>query len=125
MKTISRRLQKLESVLAPQAIEENAWGSMVSFRDELLRRADREGEAHAVSIGQKLDELGPHGLYCELVRSFLAHHEIVERGDESFAETIARALGIDTGDLSALIARGQMGSALLDRFRGPEHLPTM
>ena len=125
MTTISKRLLKLEKMLAPQAIEEDTWGGMAGFRDELFRRADREGDAHAASIRQELDVLGPNGLYCEVVRSFLARHEIVQSGDESFDETIARALGIDTGDLSALIAQGRLGSALLDRFRGPEHLPIM
>jgi hypothetical protein len=116
MKTIRRRLLKLENMLAPQPIEEDAWGSMVGFRNELLRRADRAGEAHAASIRQELDDLGPHGLWLEMVRSFLARHEIVQSSDESFAETIARALGIDTEDLHASIAQGRLGCALLERF---------
>jgi hypothetical protein len=69
MTAISKRLQKLEKMLATQPIEKHPWGSMVKIRDELLRRPDREGEAHAVSIGQELDDLGPAGFWLEIARS--------------------------------------------------------
>ncbi len=78
MKTIGRRLQKLERSLAL--------------------------------------EVGPAGLWLETARSLLADHGCVQNGDESFAETMARVLGIGTDQLQILIAQGQIASDLLGRF---------
>jgi hypothetical protein len=43
----------------------------------------------------------------------------VERDNDSFAETVARALGISIRDLRVLLAQGRIGRALLDRFTEP------
>jgi len=46
----------------------------------------------------------------------LADHGFLQSGDESFAETMARVLGIGTDQLGMLIAQGQIASALLERL---------
>ena len=43
----------------------------------------------------------------------------VQSEKESFAETMARALGINTDELRVYIAENRIGLALLDRFREP------
>ena len=45
----------------------------------------------------------------------------VQTGNESLAETMARALGIDTDELRACIAENRIGTALLERFMEPEN----
>ena len=112
MKTIGRRLQKLEQSLALEVENRGDWGGLANARDEILRQAERTSESHEVSIRVELDTLGPSGLWCEAARSFLADHGFLQSGDESFAETIARVLGIGTDQLRALIAQGQITSAL-------------
>jgi hypothetical protein len=109
---ISKRLQKLEKILAPQTVEIHPWGSMVKVRNELLCVAAAKGQADAISIERELEDLGPHGLWLEMVRTFLAGHQIIQNGDESFTETIARALGIDSEDLRSFIARGSRELAI-------------
>lgn len=52
-------------------------------------------------------------------RGYLSDHDFVQSGNESFAETMARALGIRTHELKVCIAEGRIGSALLDSFRQP------
>jgi hypothetical protein len=53
--------------------------------------------------------------------AYLCDHGFVRSEKESFAETMARALGIDTDELRACIAENRIGSALLERFRGAEN----
>jgi len=63
--------------------------------------------------------LGPTGLWCETVRSYLGEHGFVQDPSESLAETTARALGIDGSELRIWMAQGRLGAALLDRFKLP------
>jgi len=116
MKTISKRLQTLERLLAPRVEKEDHWGNMAGVRGEILHLAEQSGESHAFEIRMELDALGPVGLWCQTVRSLLAGHGFVQTGEESFAETMARALNIGTDELRIRIAQGQIGSALLERF---------
>ncbi len=116
MKAISKRLQRLETLFAPQADKEDDWGGMTGVRDEMLRGAACLGEPRCSEIRRELDALGPAGLWCEAVRSLLADHGYVQAGDESFAETVARSLDIRTDELRGCIAQGRIGSALLQRF---------
>jgi hypothetical protein len=106
-------------LFAPRAEKEDDWGGLAGVRDEMLRVAERLGEPRCSEIRTELDTLGPTGLWREAVRSLLADHGFVETGDESFAETVARALDIGTDELAVCIAQGQIGSALLERFREP------
>ena len=119
MKAISRRLAKLETVFAPVATSEDVWGSMAEFRDELLRQAEQRGEPSVADLKEKLEQLGPLGLWREAARGYLGDHGFVQSEKESFAETMARALGINTHKLRICIAENRVGAALLERFREP------
>jgi|HubBroStandDraft_6_1064221.scaffolds.fasta_scaffold387745_2 hypothetical protein len=57
----------------------------------------------------------------ETTRLYLKDHGFVQSEKESFAETMARALGISTDELRICIAENQIGKALLERFREPEN----
>jgi len=59
------------------------------------------------------------GLWRETARGYLSGLGFVQSGNESFAQTMARALGISTQELRVCIAEGLIGSALLARFREP------
>src|SRR5258706_11920974 len=119
MKTISRRLEKLEKTFAPRVEREAAWGAMTKFRDQLLRLAEQRGTAPIAQLKEELDAMGPIGLWFETVRSYLCDHGFVQGPSESLAETTARALGIDSSELRVCMAQGQLGAALMDRFRQP------
>ena len=116
MKTLGKRLERLERSFAVRIGDSDDWGGLAKVRDEMLRRAERLGEPRCSEFRTKLDALGPTGLWCQGVRGLLAEHGIVQAGDESLAETVARALDIGTDELRACIAQGRIGSALLQRF---------
>jgi len=117
MKPISRRLEKLEKIFAPLAARESNWGEIAKFRDELLRLAEQRGTRPVAQLKEELDAMGPTGLWCEAVRSYLRDHGFAQEPSESLAETTARALGIDSSELGVCMAQGRLGAALLDRFR--------
>jgi hypothetical protein len=119
MKAISRRLANLEKVFAPVVENEDRWGSMAEFRDEILRQAEQRGEPSVADLREELEQLGPLGLWRETTRRYLSDHGFVQGGNESFAATMARALGISIDELRVCIAEGRVGAALLDRFREP------
>jgi hypothetical protein len=119
MKAISRRLEQLEKVFARVARSEDTWGRMAEFRDQLLCLAEQRGEPCVAVLREELEQLGPSGLWRETARGYLSDHGFVQSGNESFAQTMARALGISTHELKACIGEGRIGSALLDRFREP------
>src|SRR5579864_9787991 len=120
MRAISRRLEKLEKIFAPVPTFEDTWGSMAEVRDRLLQLAEQRGEAPVAELREELEQLGPAGLWLETARGYLSDHGFVQSGNESFAETMARALGIRTHDLRVCIAENRIGTALLERFREPE-----
>jgi hypothetical protein len=119
MKAISRRLTKLEKVFAPAVEVEDGWGSMVEVRDRLLQLAEETDPLSVAAFTEELEHLGPLGLWRETARGYLSDHGFVQSESESFAETMARALGIDTDELRVCIAENRIGSALLERFREP------
>jgi hypothetical protein len=119
MRAISRRLIKLEKVFARVAESATVWGSMAKFRDRLLQLAEQRGEPTVAELREELERLGPAGLWRETARGYLSDRGFVQCGNESFAQTMARALGISTHDLRVCIAEGRIGSALLERFREP------
>jgi hypothetical protein len=119
MRAISRRLEQLEKVFARVARSEDTWGRMAEFRDEILRQAEQRGDPSVAELSEELEQLGPLGLWREAARGYLSDHGFVQGGNESFAATMARALGIDTDELRVWIAEGRIGSALLERFREP------
>jgi hypothetical protein len=121
MRAISRRLAKLETVFAPAPASEDMWGSMAEFRDELLRRAEERGEPSVAELREELERVGPLGLWRETTRLYLSDHGFVQSEKESFAETMARALGINTDELRVCIVENRIGTALLERFRESEN----
>jgi hypothetical protein len=94
---------------------------MAEFRDELLAHAEHQGATSVAEVGAELEQLGPSGLWREAARGYLSDHGFVQSSSESFAETMARALGISTHELRVCIADGRIGSALLERFREPQN----
>jgi hypothetical protein len=114
MKTIGRRLQKLERSLALRVGNGDDWGRLAGVRDEIVLQAERLSESYGAAIRVELDSLGPAGLWRETARTILVDHGFVQSGAESFAETMARVLGIGTDQLRILIAQGQIASALLE-----------
>jgi hypothetical protein len=119
MKAISKRLAKLETVFAPTPTSEDMWGSMAEFRDELLWQAEERGEPSVAELREELEQLGPAGLWRETARGYLSDHGFVQSRNESFAQTMARALGINTDELRIWIAENRIGTALLERFSNP------
>jgi hypothetical protein len=121
MRAIRRRLTKLEKVFAPLAESEDIWGGLAEFRHDLLRQAEQRGEPSAADLREELEQLGPLSLWRETTRLYLTDHGFVQSEKESSAETMARALGINTDELRVCIAENRIGSALLERFREPEN----
>ena len=70
MRSITRRLEQLEKILAPTVGKEDRWGSMAGFRDLLLRQAQEQGEPFVVELKEQLDSLGPIGLWLVVVRDY-------------------------------------------------------
>jgi hypothetical protein len=120
MRVIGRRLKKLEKIFAPVVVCEDTWGSMAELRNDLLRQAEQRGEPPVAALKEELEQLGPLGLWREAARGYLSDHGFIQSGNESLAQTMARALGIDTDELRVWIAESRIGTALLERFREPE-----
>jgi hypothetical protein len=119
MKAIGRQLEKLEKIFAPMVESEDRWGRMAEFRDELLAQAEQQGATSVADLGAELERIGSSGLWIAAARGYLSDHGFVQSESESFAQTMARALGINTDELRVCIAAGRIGSALVDRFREP------
>jgi hypothetical protein len=117
MRAISRRLEQLEKVFARVARSEDTWGSMAKFRDRLLQLAGQRDAASVAAVKEELERIGPAGLWRETARGYLCDHGFVQGGNESLAQTMARALGISTHELRICIAENRVGAALLARFR--------
>ena len=118
MRSLNKRLQKLEMVLARRAVGDDDWAGMACLREQLLHLAEPWGDSRIAEMEAQPGSLGPLGLWREVCRSVLADHAFVQTGHESLAETLARALDIGTDELRVCIALGQFGSALLERFGG-------
>jgi hypothetical protein len=106
-------------VFARVARSEDQWGSMAEVRDRLLQLAEERDALSVAAFTEELEQVGPLGLWREAARGYLSDHGFVQSESESFAETMARALGIDTDELRVCIAENRIGSALLERFRDP------
>src|ERR1039457_3358568 len=108
MRTILRRLQKLEKKFVPAAPVETEWDEwdMAGIRDKLLDRVKPRGELAVAQLRTELEQLGPSGLWIEIARCHLREHGFVQNDEEGFAETLARALGISLPELRLCIAQG-------------------
>jgi hypothetical protein len=118
MRKIVHRLEKLEQVLARVAKARTTWGSMARFRDSLLQLAEKKDPQSVAALRVELERLGPGGLWRETARGYLCDHGFTQSGNESLAQTMARALGINTDELRICIAENRIGAALLKRFSG-------
>jgi hypothetical protein len=120
MRTITKRLETLEKTFAPLVKEEDRWGGMAEIRDELLRQAAERGEPFVSELRQELEAMGPLRLWTEVARGVLKDHGFEQEPSESFAQTMARALGINTDELRVHMDHGTLGSALANRFNTTE-----
>jgi hypothetical protein len=121
MRIINRRLAKLENIFTPVVESEDRWGRMAKFHDELLAQAEQQGATSVAEVGAELERMGPSGLWLQAARGYLSDHGFVQSETESFAATMARALGISRDELRICIAENRIGTALLERFREPEN----
>jgi hypothetical protein len=115
MRTITRRLLNLEKVFAPDVQSETTWGEMARVRDELLRLAEQQDKASVAQLKEELDALGPRGLWLEAARHHLRDNGFVQSASESFAETMARTLGIGVYELRVWMEQGRVGEALFNQ----------
>jgi hypothetical protein len=118
-KKIVNRLEKLEKVFARVAANAIIWGCMGKFRDRLLQLAEHRDASSVAALREELERLGPAGYWLETACCYLRDHGFVQSGNESLAQTMARALGINTDELRVCIAENRIGTALLERFREP------
>jgi len=82
---------------------------MAKFRDQLRRLAGQRGTTPIAQLKEELDAMGPTGLWCETVRSYLSDHGFAQEPSESVAETVCRALGIGSEELRLRLQQGQLG----------------
>ena len=111
-RTNVRRMRTIRAVIA-------ASGGARTLRTVTDGLAFLRGEPSIADLRQELEQLGPLGLWRETTRRYLSDHGFVQSEKESFAETMARALGINTDELRVCIAENRIGTALLERFREP------
>ena len=106
-------------ILLPSLISDN-WEA-AAHGSELLRQAEQRGEPPVAELREELEQLGLLGLWRETARGYLSDHGFVKTRNESLAQAMARALGIDTDELRLSIAENRIGTALLERFTKPEN----
>jgi hypothetical protein len=74
-------------------------GPRAEFRDELLAQAEQQGATSVADLRAELERIGPSGRWIAAARGYLSDHGFVRSESESFAQTMARALGINTDEL--------------------------
>ena len=117
MRTINKRLEKLEARFAPLA-ETLDESRAAHLRAKLRLLVGRVGEPLVAQLESLLEEVGPNRFHAELIRANLSAYGSVQTPHESLAETLARALGIGMRKLRARIQQGQLG--LVSRFEKSE-----
>jgi hypothetical protein len=115
LKKITNRLEKLEETFGPPSEEEDRWGPMAKYRDELLRLAEERGEP-IDDLKRELEAAGPARLWCDVARGYLEDHGIVQGSNESLAQVFARSLEIDTDALKVCMAQNRLSSELQKKF---------
>lgn len=116
MRTISRRLEKLEKTLA-FLVEEQDDGGAARIRAWIRGLATQVGDPVVEQLEKFLDEVGPEGFHLELIRGHLIAHGFPQHPNESLAETMSRAAGIAPVELKARLREGRTGMAfVLDRI---------
>ena len=122
MRTLNRRLLKLETALARLVPQTPDWGGMARMRDSLLKNAEKQSAEAAAELRTELDSIGPLGLWTELVRSLLKDRGFVQTATESFAETLQRFLGIDGEELRSQMTDGSFKDTVCKRL---EEMPLL
>ena len=79
------------------------------MREKLSRRLVRLEELHAAAIRAREASAVPSRNVCEIIRERLAAHGFVPTGNESLAETMARAFGMTSCELRAHIRERAAG----------------
>jgi hypothetical protein len=74
------------------------------MREKLCRRLERLEEIHAAAVRAKAASKEPSRNVCEILREHLKAHGFVQTGNESLAETLARAFGMNSQELRHLMA---------------------
>jgi hypothetical protein len=117
MRTISRRLEKLEARFAP-LVETKDERRAADLRAKLHLLVGHVGEPLVAQLERLLEEVGPNRFPAELIRAYLSADGFVQGPHESLAETLTRALGIVMRELRSRIQQGQLG--LVSRFEKSE-----
>jgi hypothetical protein len=74
------------------------------MREKLNRRLEHLEKAYAATIRAQVAAAAPRINICELISQHLKAHGFVQTGNESLAETTARALGMNSHEFRHLIA---------------------
>ena len=74
------------------------------MREKLNRRLEHLEKVHAATIRAREAAAAPRINLCELIREHIKAHGFVRTGNESLAETTARALGMNSQELRHLMA---------------------
>ena len=74
------------------------------MKEKLSRRLVRLEEIHAAAVRAREASEEPSRNVCETIRQHLSARGYVQTGNESLAETTARAFGIDSQELRRMLA---------------------
>jgi hypothetical protein len=74
------------------------------MREKLSRRLEHLEKVHAAAIRAQETASAPRINVCEMLREHLKAHGFVQTGNESLAETMARAFGMNSQELRHLMA---------------------
>ena len=74
------------------------------MREKLSRRLEHLERVHAAAIRAQEAASAPRINVCEMLREHLKAHGFVQTGNESVAETMARAFGMNSQELRHLMA---------------------
>ena len=74
------------------------------MREKLSRRLEHLEKTRAATVRAKEAAAAPRMNVCEMLREHLKAHGFVQTGNESLAETTARALGMNSQELRHLMA---------------------
>ena len=81
------------------------------MKEKLSRRLARLEEIHAAAVRAKEASEVPSRNVSEIIRARLKAHGFVQTGNESLAETMARAFGMDCGELRNYLRERAAGAA--------------
>ena len=77
------------------------------MREKLSRRLEHLEKVHAAAVRAQQAASAPRINVCEMLREHLKAYGFVQTGNESLAETMARAFGMNSQELRHLMVQGQ------------------